>query len=64
MQRYRTDRFGMIASFDIVDALRRAELRRLERERRERERQARAAARVGPFARLRALFSAPRRQAA
>lgn len=62
--RYRTDRYGMIASFDIVDALRRAELRRQERERRERERQTRAAKRVGVFARLRALVSAPRRQAA
>lgn len=62
--RYRTDRYGMISSFDIVDALRRAELRRQERERRERERQARAARRVGVFARLRALVSTPRRQAA
>lgn len=64
MQRYRTDRYGMISSFDIVDALRRAEQRRLERERRERERMARAAARGGLLARLRALVSAPRRQAA
>jgi hypothetical protein len=64
MQRYSTDRYGMISSFDIVDALRRAELRRRERERRERERLARAAARVGPLARLRALFTTPRRQAA
>jgi hypothetical protein len=62
--RYRTDRYGMISSFDIVDALRRSELRRQERERRERERQARAARRVGVFARLRALVSTPRRQAA
>lgn len=62
--RYRTDRYGMISSFDIVDALRRAELRRQERERRERERQARAAGRVGWFARLRAYVSTPRRQAA
>lgn len=62
--RYRTDRYGMISSFDIVDALRRAELRRLERERRERERQARKAGRVGWFARLRGFVSAPRRQAA
>lgn len=62
--RYRTDRYGMIASFDIVDALRRAELRRQERERRASERKARAANRVGLFARLRAFFSAPRRQAA
>jgi len=62
--RYRTDRYGMISSFDIVDALRRSELRRQERERREGERQARAARRVGVFARLRALVSTPRRQAA
>jgi hypothetical protein len=62
--RYRTDRYGMISSFDIVDALRRAELRRQERERRERERKTRAANRVGLFARLRALVSTPRRQAA
>jgi hypothetical protein len=62
--RYRTDRYGMISSFDIVDALRRAELRRQERERRERERKARAASRVGLFARLRALITTPRRQAA
>jgi hypothetical protein len=33
----------MISSFDVVDALRRAELRRAERERRDLERQARAA---------------------
>lgn len=62
--RYRTDRYGMISSFDIVDALRRAELRGQERERRESERKARAANRVGLFARLRALFWTPRRQAA
>jgi len=62
--RYRTDRYGMISSFDIVDALRRAELRRQERERRARERQARTAGRVGWFARLRGLVSTPRRQAA
>lgn len=62
--RYRTDRYGMISSFDIVDALRRAELRRQERERRERERRERAARRIGVFARVRAVFSAPRRQAA
>jgi len=62
--RYRTDRYGMISSFDIVDALRRAELRRQERERRERDRQARNADRVGWLARLRGLVSTPRRQAA
>lgn len=64
MQRYRTDRYGMISSFDIVDALRRAEQRKRERERRLRERGAREAARVGLLARLRALVSTPRRQAA
>jgi len=62
--RYRTDRYGMISSFDIVDALRRAELRRQKREARARERAARAARRLGWFARLRALVSTPRRQAA
>jgi hypothetical protein len=62
--RYRTDRYGMISSFDIVDALRRAELRRQERERRDRARRERAAGRMGVFARLRALLSTPRRQAA
>lgn len=64
MLHYRTDRYGMIASFDIVDALRRAELRRAERERRELERKTRAAGRVGLGTRLRALIPAPRRQAA
>jgi hypothetical protein len=62
--RYQTDRYGMISSFDIVDALRRAELRRQARELRERERKARAANRVGLFARLRGLLTTPRRQAA
>ncbi|HEY8494509.1 MAG TPA: hypothetical protein VIN04_11490 [Myxococcota bacterium] len=62
--RYRTDRYGMISSFDIVDALRRAELRRQKREARARVRAARAARRLGWFARLRALVSTPRRQAA
>lgn len=62
--RYRTDRYGMISSFDIVDALRRAELRKQECERRECDRQARSARRVGLLARLRALVSTPRRQAA
>ena len=64
MLRYRTDRYGMIESFDIVDALRRAELRRAERERRELARKTRAAGRVGLGARLRGLISAPRSQAA
>ena len=64
MLRYRTDRYGMIQSFDIVDALRRAELRRAKRERRELERKTRAAGRVGLVTRLRALVLAPGRQAA
>jgi hypothetical protein len=61
MRRYQTDRYGMISSFDIAEALRRAESRRLERERRERERAARAAERIGWIARLRGLALAPRR---
>ncbi len=64
MLRYRTDRYGMIGSFDIVDALRRAELRRGERERRELARKKKAAGRVGLMTRLRALVLAPRGQAA
>ena len=64
MLRYRTDRYGMIQSFDIVDALRRGELRRAERERRETDRKTRAAGRAGLVTRLRALVLAPRRQAA
>lgn len=64
MLRYRTDRYGMIQSFDVVDALRRAELRRADRERRELERKTRAAGRVGLVTRLRALVLAPPRQAA
>ena len=62
--RYQTDPYGMIASFDIADALRRAEQRRREREQRERERAARATARAGLVARLRGLFAAPRRSTA
>lgn len=64
MLRYQTDRYGMIQSFDIVDALRRAEVRRAARERRELERKTRAARRTGWTTRLRALVLAPRRQAA
>jgi hypothetical protein len=64
MRRYEADQFGMISSFDIAEALRRAERRRLEEERRRREREAKAAARVGVVARVRALFAAPRRSAA
>jgi hypothetical protein len=61
MRRYQTDRYGMISSFDIAQALRRAERRRIERERLELERAARAAERVGLLARVRALVVAPRR---
>jgi hypothetical protein len=64
MRRYETDCYGMISSFDIAEALRRAERRRLETERLERERKARKAARVGVLARMRALLLAPRRSAA
>jgi len=64
MRRYETDGYGMIASFDICDALRRAEKRRLESERLLRERQARKAARVGMFARVRALLATPSRSTA
>ena len=62
--RYTTDRFGMISSFDIAEALRRAERRRLEQEGRRRAREARAAARAGWLARVRDLVVAPRRSAA
>ncbi len=61
MRRYETDRYGMIASFDIAEALRRAEGRRREGERRVREDAARRAERVGWMARLRALVVVPRR---
>jgi hypothetical protein len=64
MRRYQTDRFGMISSFDIADALRRAERRRLHEQRLRREREAKAAARAGWGARLRALFVGPRRSEA
>lgn len=64
MRRYQTDRFGMISSFDIAEALRRAERRRIEEARRRREREAKAAARVGWLARLRAAFASPRRSTA
>jgi hypothetical protein len=59
-QRYQTDRYGMISSFDIAEALRRGERRRIERERREHARAARRAARLGLVARVRALLAAPR----
>lgn len=45
MKRYRTDAHGMISSFDIADALRRAERRRLEDARRRKEREKRIAER-------------------
>ena len=64
MRRYKTDRFGMISSFDIAEALRRAERRRSDAERRRREREATLAARAGLLARMRALLVAPRRSAA
>jgi hypothetical protein len=54
----------MISSFDVVDALRRAELRRAEQERRAQARSARASSRIGLLTRLRGLVSTPRRQAA
>ena len=59
MRRYQTDRYGMIASFDIAEALRRSERRRREREHRERERAARAAERGGWLARVRGMFATP-----
>jgi hypothetical protein len=64
MRRYQTDRFGMISSFDIAEALRRSESRRIEEERRRREREATRAERSGVVARVRALFATPRRSAA
>lgn len=64
MRRYRTDRFGMISSFDIAEALRRAERRRLEEERRRHARETKAAERAGWLARVRALLGTPRREAA
>ena len=60
MRRYQTDRYGMIASFDIAEALRRAEGRQRERAHRERQRAARTAERVGFVARLRGLLATPR----
>lgn len=61
MRRYHADRFGMIASFDIAEALRRAEQRRRERELQERERADRARGLLG---RVRALLQPPTRAAA
>ena len=60
MRRYRTDQFGMISSFDIAEALRRAEARRLDTERREREHAARRAERATWLARLRGIVPALR----
>jgi hypothetical protein len=64
MRRYTTDRFGMISSFDIAEALRRAERRRLEQESRRRAREERSAARAGWLGRVRGLVVGPRRSAA
>jgi hypothetical protein len=64
MRRYQTDRHGLISSFDIAEALRRAEQRRLARERQQQERAARVAASPGWLARVRELLVAPRRSAA
>lgn len=55
MRRYRTDSFGMISSFDIAEALRRAETRRLDADRRDRARAAQRAERAGWLARLRGI---------
>ena len=63
MRRYQTDRYGMIASFDIAEALRRTEQRGLARERLRREHAARVAERASFLARLRALVAIPRRSA-
>jgi len=63
MRRYQTDRYGMIASFDIAEALRRAEQRGVARERLRLERAARDAERASYLARLRALVAMPRRSA-
>lgn len=64
MRRYRTDSLGMISSFDIAEALRRAETRRNDAERQQRERALRRAERAGWLTRLRGIVSAPRRSAA
>jgi hypothetical protein len=53
----------MIASFDIAEALRRADQRGRERERVRREHANRVADRASFLARLRALVAAPRRSA-
>jgi hypothetical protein len=63
MRRYQADRYGMIASFDIAEALRRAEQRGRERERLRREHANRVADRASFLARLRALVAMPRRSA-
>ncbi len=63
MRRYQADRYGMIASFDIAEALRRAERTRLARERLRLARAAREAERASFWARLRALAAMPRRSA-
>ena len=65
-RRYQTDRYGMISSFDIAEALRRGEQRRLERERRRLERAARVPSPARVLARLRGLvvLMVPRRSTA
>ena len=63
MRRYQTDRCGVIASFDIAEALRRAEQRGLVRERLRLEHAARVAERASLLERLRALVAMPRRSA-
>ncbi len=63
MSRYQTDRYGMIASFDIAEALRRAERRGRESEQLRLESAARDAERAGVLTRLRALVVMPRRSA-
>ena len=64
MRRYETDRYGMISSYDIAEALRRAERRRLAADHARREREAKAVARAGWLARIRGLVVAPPRSAA
>jgi hypothetical protein len=63
VRRYKTDRCGVIASFDIAEALRRAEQRGLARERLRLEHAARVAERASLLERLRALVAMPRRSA-
>jgi hypothetical protein len=66
MRRYHTDRFGMISSFDIAEALRRAEMRQRDAERHARSKQARSQRPRSQtlLARVRALIAPPARAAA